>query len=201
MGAQTIFEAAARAVDVLVRNWWVVALRGFAALIFGVLAFARPAAGIAALIILFGCYALINGILTVFAVIANRHGEQQWVSMLFGGLLSIAVGLLTFMMPGVTAIVLLYIIGAWAIITGLAEIATAIRLRRVITGEWMLLIAGVLSVLFGLVLFVRPGVGALAVLAWIGVYAILVGILLLAVAFRLRSWGHRGIATGTPRTV
>lgn len=201
MGAQTIFEATARTVDVLVRNWWVVALRGLAALLFGVLAFARPAASIAALIILFGCYALINGILTAFAAIANRHGEPQWVSMLVGGLLSIAVGILTFMMPGMTALALLYIIAAWAVVTGLAEIATAIRLRRVITGEWMLLLAGALSVLFGVVLVVRPGVGALAVLFWIGGYAILIGVLLLAVAFRLRSWGHRGIATGTPRTV
>jgi uncharacterized membrane protein HdeD (DUF308 family) len=179
-----------RSVDTIVRNWWLVALRGLAALLFGVLTIFRPGVTLAALILLFGAYAIANGVFAIVAAIANRRGEPHWVSLLISGALSIALGILTFFMPGVTGLVLLYLIAAWAIVTGVSEIATAVRLRRVITGEWILILAGVLSVLFGLVLVVFPGAGALAVTLWIGTYAIMLGILLLALAFRLRSWGH-----------
>lgn len=178
-----------QSVDTVVRNWWVVALRGVVALIFGLVAIFRPAATLAALILLFGAYAIVNGVFAIVAAIANRHGEPHWVSLLVSGVLSIALGVLTFLVPGVTGIVLLYIIAAWAIVTGVSEIVTAIRLRAVITGEWLLVVAGVVSVLFGLLLVVFPGAGALAVTLWIGTYAIIFGILLIALAFRLRSWG------------
>lgn len=201
MGAQAIGEPADRTVYVLVHNWWAMALRGVVALLFGLLAFFRPVASIAALILVFGCYAVANGLLTVFAAIANRHGEPHWASLLISGLLSIGAGVVTFVMPGVTAVALLYIIAAWAFVTGVAEIVTAVRLRRVVSDEWMLLLAGALSVLFAVVLVLRPGVGALAVVLWIGSYAILLGVLLLALAFRLRSWDHGHVAGRTARTV
>src|SRR5918912_3707466 len=176
--------------DLLARNWGWMALRGVAALLFGVLTLFNPGITLAVLVLLFGAYALVDGIFTVVAAIANRRGEPHWVALLVGGLASIVVGVGTFLVPGVTAIVLLYFIAAWAIVTGAAEIATAIRLRRVMTGEWLLALAGVLSVLFGVLLIARPGAGALAVVLWIGAYAIVFGVVLLALAFRLRAWGR-----------
>jgi uncharacterized membrane protein HdeD (DUF308 family) len=193
---QTVHQS----VETLIRNWWLVALRGAVALIFGVLTVLRPAVTLSVLILLFGGYAIANGVFTVVAAIAKRRGEPHWVSLLVSGVLSIALGVLTFFMPRLTAIALLYIIAAWAIVTGISEIITAVRLRRVITGEWLLIVAGVLSVLFGVFLIVSPGAGALAVTLWIGTYAIMVGILLLALAFRLRSWGHAHGTEGAART-
>ena len=184
----------------LIRNWWVVALRGVVALVFGALTIYRPGATLAALILLFGAYAIANGVFTIVAAIANRRGQAHWISMLASGVLSVAFGVLTFLMPAVTGIVLLYIIAGWAIFTGVAEIITAVRLRRVITGEWLLIAAGVVSVIFGLLLVVFPGAGALAVTLWIGTYAIVVGILLTALALRLRSWGHTHALAVSPPT-
>ena len=189
-----------RDVDTLIRNWWLVALRGVVALTFGVLTIFRPSVTLAVLILLFGSYAIVNGLISIVAAVANRHGEPRWVSLLISGVLSAALGILTFLAPQVTAIVLLYIIAAWAIVTGVSEIVTAIRLRRVITGEWLLIVAGVVSVLFGMLLVVSPGAGALAVTLWLGTYAIMLGILLVALAFRLRSWGRAHSVDGTSRT-
>lgn len=182
-------------VDILARNWGWVMLRGVAALIFGLLALFNPAITLAALVILFGAYALVDGIFTIVSAIANRHGEPQWVSLLFWGIVSLAVGVVTFALPAITALTLLYLIAAWAIITGVLEIVTAIRLREVIRREWLLILAGVLSVLFGVLLIVAPGAGALAVVLWIGAYAVVFGIVLIVLAFRLRQW-HVEYGTG-----
>lgn len=182
-------------VDILARNWGWVMLRGVAALIFGLLALFNPDITIAALVILFGAYALVDGIFTIVSAIANRHGEPHWVALLVGGIVSFAAGVVTFLMPGLTALTLLYLIAAWAIITGILEIVAAIRLREAIRGEWMLILAGVLSVLFGLLLFIEPGAGALAVVLWIGAYAIVFGIVLIMLSFRLRQW-HQEFGAG-----
>ena len=176
--------------DVLIRNWGMVALRGVIALVFGLLTVFNPALTVAALILLFGAYAVANGVFTIIAAVANRRGERHWVTLVISGVLSVALGVLTFLMPGVTGIVLLYIIAGWAIITGITEIVTAVRLRKVITGEWLLIVAGVISIALGVILIIFPGAGALAVALWIGTYAIMFGILLIALAFRLRSWGR-----------
>jgi len=176
--------------EAMIRNWWVVVLRGVVALVFGVLTIFNPGLTVAVLILMFGAYAVANGIFTIVQAVANRHGERHWVALVVSGVLSVALGLLTFFMPGVTGIVLLYLIAAWAIITGVTEIMTAIRLRKVITGEWLLVLAGVLSLLFGVLLIVFPGAGAIAVALWIGTYAIMLGVLLIALGFRLRSWGR-----------
>jgi uncharacterized membrane protein HdeD (DUF308 family) len=180
---------------ILTRNWGWVALRGVAALVFGLLTLFNPGITLAVLVLFFGAYALADGVLRVISAIANRRGEPHWVAILVGGLAGIVVGVGTFLMPGVTALVLLYFIAAWAILTGAAEIATAIRLRKVMTGEWLLALAGVISVLFGVLLIARPGAGALAVVLWIGAYAIVFGIMLIALSLRLRAWGH-GRGTG-----
>src|SRR5688572_6364823 len=117
-------------VDLLARNWWLVGLRGLVALAFGLLTLFNPTITLAVLILLFGAYALVYGAFTVFAAVANRRGEPYWGALLLAGLLSVVLGILTFMMPGVTAVVLLYFIAAWAIVIGVLEIVAAIRLRK-----------------------------------------------------------------------
>jgi uncharacterized membrane protein HdeD (DUF308 family) len=186
-------------VEGLARNWWVVALRGAIAILFGVFTILNPAISLAALILLFGAYALVDGVFSVIAAITRRRNEPRWVALLVSGILGILIGVATALMPGVTALVLLYFIAAWAVVRGIFEIAAAIQLRRVIEGEFWLILAGVLSVAFGVLMFLFPGAGAIAVLLWIGVFAVVFGVMLLALAFRLRGWG-RGHAQGAPAT-
>lgn len=177
-------------VNVLVRNWSMVAVRGVVALVFGLLTILRPGLTLAVLVILFGAYALVDGVFAVWAALANRRGEPHWVALLVAGVAGIAAGIVTLIMPGITAIVLLYFIAAWAIVRGAAEIAMAVQLRTVMAGEWLLALAGVLSVAFGVLLFLFPGAGALALILWIGVWALLLGAILIALAFRLRQWSR-----------
>ena len=172
-------------VDALARHWWVIGLRGLAAIIFGILAFAWPGMTLAVLVLLFGAYALVDGVLTLWA--AFRGDAPHRVTMLIEGVISVLAGLAAFTWPGLTALVLLYIIAFWAIVTGVLEIFAAIRLRRAISNELGLIIGGVLSVAFGAILLLAPGSGALAVVFLIGAYAIVFGIALLGLAWRLRS--------------
>jgi uncharacterized membrane protein HdeD (DUF308 family) len=181
-------------VDLLTRNWWLFGLRGLAALAFGLLTLFNPTITLAVLVLLFGGYALVYGAFTAFAAVANRRGEPYWGALLLAGLLSVIVGILTFMMPGVTAVVLLYFIAAWAMVIGALEIVAAVRLRKVITGEWLMILGGALSVGFGLALVLYPAAGALAVTLWIGVYATVLGLMMLVLAFRLRGWRRWGSA-------
>lgn len=177
-------------VEGLARNWWVVALRGLAAILFGLLTILNPAISLAALILLFGAYALADGVFGVIAGITRRRNEPRWLALLISGILGILIGAFTFLMPGVTALALLYIIAAWAVIRGIIEIAAAVQLRKVIRGEIWLILAGALSIAFGVLLFVFPGAGALAVVLWIGAFALVLGIVLMALAFRLRGWSR-----------
>jgi uncharacterized membrane protein HdeD (DUF308 family) len=174
----------------LARNWWLLALRGLFAVVFGLLAFALPGVTLAALVILFGAYALVDGIFALIAAVREAEAHERWWLLVLEGIAGIAAGLITFMWPGITALVLLFLIAWWAVITGIFEIAAAIRLRKEITGEWALALGGVASVVFGLILLFRPGVGALAVIWLIGFYALVFGLLMLMLAFRLR--GHSG---------
>jgi uncharacterized membrane protein HdeD (DUF308 family) len=182
-------------VDELARHWWVIGLRGLAAILFGVLAFVWPGMTLAVLVLLFGAYALVDGVLTLIA--AFRGGVQHRVVMLIEGVVSILAGLAAFAWPGLTALVLLYIIAFWAIVTGVLEIVAAIRVRRAISNELGLVIGGVLSVVFGVVLLIAPGAGALAVVFLIGAYAIVFGIALLGLAWRLREH-HQTAIGGAP---
>jgi len=182
-------------VDQLARHWWVIGLRGLAAILFGVLAFVWPGMTLAVLVLLFGAYALVDGVLTLIA--AFRGGVQHRIVMLVEGVVSVLAGLAAFVWPGLTALVLLYIIAFWAIVTGVLEIVTAIRVRRAISNELGLVIGGVLSVVFGVVLLIAPGAGALAVIFLIGAYAVVFGIALLGLAWRLRE--HHQTAIGGAR--
>jgi len=182
-------------VDQLARHWWVIGLRGLAAILFGVLAFVWPGMTLAVLVLLFGAYALVDGVLTLLA--AFRGGVQHRIVMLVEGVVSVLAGLAAFVWPGLTALVLLYIIAFWAIVTGVLEIVAAIRVRRAISNELGLVIGGVLSVVFGVVLLIAPGAGALAVIFLIGAYAVVFGIALLGLAWRLREH-HQTAIGGVP---
>jgi uncharacterized membrane protein HdeD (DUF308 family) len=167
-------------------HWWALALRGVIAILFGLAALLRPGMALVALILLFGAYALVDGIFAVVGVFGGtRSGTPRWL-LLLEGVISILAGIIALIFPGLTAVALLYLVAAWAIVTGLVQIATAIRLRQEITGEWALILGGVLSVIFGLLLAVLPGVGILSLIWLIGAYAVVFGILLLITAFRVR---------------
>jgi uncharacterized membrane protein HdeD (DUF308 family) len=172
----------------LATNWWAVALRGGLAILFGLMTFAVPALTLASLIWLFGAYAIIEGAVNLFAA-ARGHGQRPWWVLVIEGAASIGAGVVTFALPGLTALVLLYVIAARAIVTGALEILAAIRLRARIAHEWWLGLSGALSIAFGVLLMAAPVAGALAVVLWIGAYAVVFGALLVGLAFRLRA--HR----------
>ena len=173
----------------LARNWWLILLRGICAIIFGVLTFIWPGVTLVTLVLFYGAFALVDGVLALVAAIRGGAPAPRWWLAIVG-LLGIAVGLITCFMPGITALVLLYFIAFWAIAIGVFQIVGAIRLRKEIDNEWWLVAAGVASVLFGLILVVQPGAGALGLLLVIGVYAILYGILLVSFSLRLRGHSH-----------
>jgi len=179
----------------LTKNWWVLVLRGVLAILFAILTFAAPGITLAYLIVLFGVFALFDGILHIIA--AFRSGTGHWWALLLAGLVSVAAGVITFFYPGLTALALLYCIAFWSIVAGIAEIMAAIRLRKEIEGEWLLALAGVLAVLFGIYLVANPGAGALGLVLVIGAYAFVAGIVLIALGFKLRSWGNRRLHAAT----
>ena len=169
----------------LARNWWLLLLRGIAAIVFGVLAFVWPGLTLVTLVLFYGAFALVDGVLAIAAAIKGGSPLPRWWLAVVG-VAGIIVGLLTFMWPGITALVLLIFIAVWAIVLGVFEIYGAIKLRKEIDNEWLLILSGALSVLFGIVLLVRPGAGALALIWVIGAYAILFGVIYVAFALRLR---------------
>ncbi len=182
----------------LAKSWWALAMRGVAAIIFGVLTLLLPGVTLAVLILLFGSYTIVEGVFNVIAAVRGRGEEQTGWARLLGGLVSIAAGVVTFLRPGLTELALLYVIAAWAVVTGVLEIAAAIRLRRPIRGEVRLGLNGLLSIAFGVLTVLIPGGGALTIVWLIGGYAILFGGLLLGLAFRLRRW-QDGKARRIPR--
>ena len=176
--------------QVLARNWWVVALRGLCGVLFGLMAFAWPGLTLGALVFLWGAYALADGILAIVSAFSGASGQPWWVLAL-EGMAGLGAAAASFFYPGLTALVLLYVIAAWAILTGLFEIAAAIRLRKEIEGELWLALAGLASVAFGVLLLVRPGAGALSVVWIIGAYALLFGVMLIVLGFRLKGFKDR----------
>jgi uncharacterized membrane protein HdeD (DUF308 family) len=180
----------------LARNWWLILLRGICAILFGVLAFIWPGITLLTLALLYGIFALIEGALALAAAIMGGAPAPRWWLAVVG-LLGIAVGILTIIMPGITAFILVLFVAAWAIISGLMQIVGAIRLRKEIDNEWMLVAVGVISVAFGLLVLLQPMLGALSLVFVIGAYAIIYGIALVALAFRLRGHSHPAPASAT----
>jgi uncharacterized membrane protein HdeD (DUF308 family) len=178
-------------VMVLARNWWALVLRGFFDVLFGIAAFVWPGITLAVLVLLYGAFALVDGSFAIAAVLVGRtRGMPSW-ALLVEGLAGIAVGAITFFWPGITQLALLFLIAAWAVVTGVFEIVAAVRLRKEIRGEWLLALSGVLSVAVGVALVVNPGAGLLAISWMIGTYAIIFGVLFIVLGFRLRSWLRR----------
>jgi uncharacterized membrane protein HdeD (DUF308 family) len=165
-------------------SWRLVLLRGVLAIAFGMAALVWPRPTLGALVILFGIFALMQGTLAVAAAIKDRDRGRWWL-LLLEGIAGVGIGFCAVLWPGLTAVALLVIIAAWAILTGIFEIALAVQIRKAVTGEWLLALAGILSVMIGVLLIANPGAGALALVWLIGVYAIMFGILLVLLGLRL----------------
>ena len=176
----------------LSRNWWLVALRGALAILFGLLTLVVPGIALSSLILLFGAYAIVDGVAAVWSSVQHRS-EQGWWIHLLEGVVSVIAGIITFAYPAITALILLYVIAFWAMTTAVFEIRAAIQQRKEISGEFWMGLSGLLSVIFGIVLIVNPGSGIFAVLWIVSIYAIAFGVFLIMLALRLRS--H---ATKTP---
>jgi len=169
----------------LSHNWWVLVLRGVAAIIFGILAYIWPGLTFTVLVLFFGAYALWDGIFALIGAFGT-DSDRRW-ALVVEGLAGIAAGVVTFIWTGAATFALLFIIAAWAIVTGIMEIVAAIRLREEIHGEWLLLLGGLLSVVFGVLIAIFPLAGLLAVTWMIGAYAIIFGVLLVVLGFRVRN--------------
>ena len=170
----------------LARNWWVLALRGLAGILIGIGTFVWPGATLATLVIVFGAYVFVDGIFAVVAGIGMRRQLSLWWLVVLEGVAGIILGLLTFRSPDITALILLSFIAAWSIITGIFEIATALRLRKLIANEWLLILSGAVSIIFGILLIAQPSAGQIAIVWLLGGYALLFGILTLMLALRVR---------------
>jgi uncharacterized membrane protein HdeD (DUF308 family) len=173
--------------NLMTQNWWAIALRGLVAILFGIAAFLWPGITLWALVALFGAYALVDGIFAVIESFRRDVVGERWWALLFEGFIGIAIGVVTFFWPRLTAMGLLYLIAFWAIVTGVFEIITAIRLRHEIRGEWMMVLIGILSIVFGFLLVARPLAGALSLVFVIGAFVFAMGALMIALAFKLRS--------------
>ncbi|MGL6161566.1 HdeD family acid-resistance protein [Microbulbifer sp.] len=192
MSSETSNFATRPILRVLTENWWLLLLRGIAAVLFGLLAFAWPGLTLLTLVVLFGIYVLVDGVLALVAAVRGRHKSTPLWWLIVGGLVSVAAGVLIFLYPQVTALVLILFIGAWALVRGVFEIVGAVRLRKEIDNEWLLIFIGFLSVIFGVAVLVAPGAGALALVWLIGAYALAFGLLLIWLALRLRKH-HKGV--------
>ena len=173
--------------ETLKRHWWVPVLRGVAAIIFGVIAFTHPVMAATTLVLFFGAWVLIDGIFRIVGAIGHRNSDPDWGFNLIIGILGVIVGLLTFHAPAITALALVIYIAAWALMVGVTEIALAIKMRREIKGEWFLILMGLASIVFAVLLLWNPLAGAGALIWIIAWYAVIIGILAIIFGFRLRS--------------
>jgi uncharacterized membrane protein HdeD (DUF308 family) len=183
---------------IVAHHWWSFVLRGVFAIIFGLIAFLMPGITLLSLIWVFAFYATLDGVINIAAAFRRNpqqsqqpQSQQHWWALLIQGILGLIAGALAIVWPGLTSLALVYLIAAWAIITGVTAIVAAIRLRHEIKGEWLMILSGALSVVFGVFAAIFPGAGALALVFWIGAYAVAFGVLLIILGFRVRSWLHR----------
>jgi uncharacterized membrane protein HdeD (DUF308 family) len=172
--------------DKISRNWWMFALRGLVAVIFGVLALVKQEQVLQALVLVFGAFALVHGVITVFTGLSSAPFFSRWWALLLEGIAGIVCGLAAIFMPEITTTALMYVFGVWAIFAGILEIVVAIEFRNELKDEWMLVLGGILSIVFGVLLFVYPSAGAVSMTWMIGIFAIIYGISEIVFAFRLR---------------
>lgn len=166
--------------------WWLVLLRGVAAVVFGLLTLFQPEASLVALLLIFSIYAIADGVIGIWTAFNNKQTNAQWWVLLLWGVVSVLAGVLALVAPATVITFAVFYIGFWALITGVLQIATAIRLRKEISGEWMLIFAGALSLVFGLLVIIQPLVSLISILWLIGFYAIFFGVLLMGLAFKVR---------------
>jgi uncharacterized membrane protein HdeD (DUF308 family) len=178
-------------IESLSRYWWVPVVRGLCGILFGAIAFANPGVALTVLVLWFGAWALVDGCFSVASAVAGRKSNADWGLELVGGILGIFVGILTFRAPGITALGLVLYIAAWSLVRGAIDIILAIRLRREIEGEWLLVLAGIASIVFAGLLMWNPGPGALALLWLIASYAIVFGVVAIVFGIRARGFGRR----------
>jgi uncharacterized membrane protein HdeD (DUF308 family) len=161
----------------LAHNWWAVLLRGILGVAFGIVTLFAPVVSLAAVVLVYGAYAFADGVFAIVSAIRRRTEEKHWWALLADGILGVGVGLVTFFWPGITLLALVFMIAAWALLTGGLEVAAAIRLRKVLTHEWLLTLAGVASIVLGLIFFISPAMGAITRVLWVGAYAFIFGLL------------------------
>ena len=179
--------------ETLLRYWWMLALRGIIAIVFGVLALMLPGITLLSLVALFAVYAIFSGAVWTYGAIKNRTVDDHWWVLLMAGLAGIGAGVIAVVHPALTALVLILLIGANALVSGVLDIVVAVRLRKRIQGEMLLVLNGLASIVFGAIVFLYPlGAGALALVWLIGFYAIATGVLLLVLSLRLRAWARTG---------
>jgi uncharacterized membrane protein HdeD (DUF308 family) len=174
---------------VLADNWWLMALRGLLAILFGIAAFAIPGATMLALVLFFAAYSLVDGILNVILAARGARRGERWGWLLFNGLLGIAVGIMATLWPGITVLAFVMMVAAWALLSGALMLAAAVGLK-VNHGRWLLVLGAILSLLWGVLLVISPFVGALVLTWWVGAQSLVFGAILIALAFKLRE--HRG---------
>ena len=162
-------------------------VRGIIGVMFGIIAFLWPGLTLTALVLLFGAYALLDGIANVAHGVSSARSGHGWI-LLLEGIVGVGAGIVTFLWPAITLLVLVMVIGVWAVVRGALEIAAAIRLRHVISGEWLLALAGLLSIALGVLFFIYPLTGAVVLAWWVGAYALIAGIVLIALGFKLRQY-------------
>jgi uncharacterized membrane protein HdeD (DUF308 family) len=176
-----------RLANTLARNWWKLLVRGIVAISFGLMLWLLPGISLTLLVLFFGAFVLGDGIIGIWIAISGRKEYEDWWELLLWGLVGIGIGILTFVSPGATTLALVIFIAVWAIATGILQIVVAMRLRKEIEGEWLLILGGLLSVVLGILFMVQPGAGALALVWIIGTYTIIFGVLLVFLAFKMRS--------------
>lgn len=181
----------------MAKSWWMFLLRGILSILFGITALVLPGLTLATLVIVFGIYAVVDGVTGAAYALYSRNSDQNWWMHLLEGVFGIIAGILIIILPGIAAITAMYVIGFWAIVTGVMEIMAAIRLRKEIDNELWLGLSGLLSVIFGVFAFLFPGEGALALVGLIGIYAIIFGGFFIALAFKLRGMNNSGSSTTT----
>ena len=186
---------------VLARHWWALVIRGLVGVAVGVLTFIWPTITFIALVFLFAGYALVDGVLNLVAAVRAAQAHEHWMVLTIEGVVGIGAAIVTVLWPGITALALVLVIGAWAIVTGALEVSAAVKLRRYIDGEWLLALSGILSMIFGILIMIAPLAGALVIALWVGAYAFVSGAILIALGFRLRSWDrepHAGPTVAAP---
>jgi uncharacterized membrane protein HdeD (DUF308 family) len=182
----------------LARHWWLLALRGLLTIIFGLVTILWPEWSLDILAMIFGAYMLVDGLFALGAMLTGRARGENWPAFLLEGLTGIIIGVLALLHPVVLVVALVYLVAAWAVLTGVLQIVEAVRLRRYIEGEFWLIFSALVSIVLGVLLAIMPGAGVLA-LGWIlGIYALVAGILMVGLGFQLRTWHRRASGPAAP---